>query len=191
MNETIRSGILPGYSKKADDPEILRGVAKFQWMTRLILLTIAAAPPLICAFIANGRYFAVGAWLCIVFLLAYLIWAVKRIARKPWEGVVTEKFTKSRHYFSVTSSIASYSRSTKYYLKVRFDNGMEKKKKVDNAVFYETLNAGDWVRFLPKLNGYYEKYDKSHDPYLICLACLKKNTPANDRCERCSVPLLK
>ena len=67
----------------------------------------------------------------------------------------------------------------------------DKNKKVDNAIFYEYLNEGDRVRFLPRLNGYYEKYDKSHDTYLICPACLKKNVSVNDRCAHCGIILLK
>lgn len=60
----------------------------------------------------------------------------------------------------------------------------------DTAVI-EACNVNDRIRFHPKLNNYYEKYDKSQDTYLICPACLAKNSPEKDRCVYCHVPLLK
>lgn len=191
MNNAIQNGILPGYSDRADDPALLRGVGKFNWYFRLIFLALLVAPLVLFGLLANGIYFAVGICLSAIFLLAYLIWEIKRIVRKPWEGVITEKFTKVRNYFSVTSSIVSHSRSTRYYLQITQNDGKTKTKKVDNAIFYEYLNEGDRVRFLPRLSGYYEKYDKSHDTYLICPACLKKNVSVNDRCAHCGIILLK
>lgn len=60
----------------------------------------------------------------------------------------------------------------------------------DTAVI-EACNVNDRIRFHPKINNYYEKYDKSQDTYLICPACLAKNSPEKDRCVYCHVPLLK
>lgn len=185
------NGIRPGYSGRSDDPEIIKGIGKFYWTVRVIFLVAIAAPPLVCAFIKGGKSMAIGAGLSAIFLAAYIIWELKRRLQKPWEGVIAEKFTKARNYFSVTSSIASYSRSVKYYIKVKTEGGTVKKKRISPAVFYEYLEVGDRVRFHPKLNGFYEKYDKSHDEYLICPACLGKSAPESDRCEYCGVPLMK
>lgn len=191
MEHFFNNGVNPGYSERTNDPEILRGVKKLNRSVRLLFLAVIVLPTLLCVFLADGKYLWLGVALSAIFLLALLVREFKFAARKPWEGVITEKYTKTKRYVAKTEDIVSYSKRTKYYLKVKLNDGSECKKQVDNVIYYEYLNTGDRVRFLPKLNGYYEKYDKSRDEYLICPACWKKNDPHGDRCTHCGVPLLK
>ncbi|MBR3663410.1 MAG: hypothetical protein IKN64_02000, partial [Desulfovibrio sp.] len=80
-----------------------------------------------------------------------------------------------------------------YYLEFRTSAG-EKKEIVEHdngRRYYDYLRVGDYVRYHPQLNNFYEKYDKSHDKYLICPVCGKESKSSRDRCKYCNNILVK
>ena len=195
MNSLTDNGIIPGFSRKCDDPEILKGVKRWKNTARIAMLVFTIAPALICGVISKGDFsstcFIIGVILSGIFLFASLLYEIKRACQKQFDGVITDKHKKAKHYVDVNETIATYSEKTFYYIKIKTDDGKVKTIKNTNPMFYDYLNVNDRVRFHPELNGYIEKYDKSHDEYLICPVCFGKNSPENEKCEYCNVPLLK
>ena len=147
-----------------------------------------AASAVIQRIFADSDALVIGIILAILAFVGWIIAIVKATAGKSWEGVIVNKHRKE-NYTTDENNLRTY--TVRYYLDVQMEDGTVKKKQVDNSTFYEYLNINDRVRFHPKLNSYYEKYDKSGDQYLICPVCYQKNTPANDCCERCHAPMLK
>ena len=191
MDYSENNGISLGFSKRSDNPEILKGARKFERIVIIIMLILTAIPISVCAVLENGKYLIIGAILSSIFLFALVFRECKRLIQKPFEGIVTDKYVKEKYYTSKNENFISRTRKIIYYLRIKTNDGKELIRKLDNDRFYNYLNIGDKVRFHPKLNGYYEKYDKSHDEYLICPSCLGENSPKNDRCTHCNVPILK
>ena len=59
-----------------------------------------------------------------------------------------------------------------------------------NILILMLYHIGDRVRHLAKLNSY-EKYDKTKDSIIFCIACGTLCDIADDTCCRCKCPLLK
>jgi hypothetical protein len=80
---------------------------------------------------------------------------------------------------------------TYYVVKVRKDSGGVKKHKWrDIPGFTAITTIGDRVRH-HKGFYYYEKYDKSQDPQIMCAACMSFVDKEQEVCPRCKCPLLK
>jgi hypothetical protein len=80
---------------------------------------------------------------------------------------------------------------TIYLLKVKKDRGGRKKIRLrDQPGLFNYYGTGDRVRHH---KGFllYEKYDKSRDTEIVCVACLTINRIELDVCARCKCPLLK
>ena len=123
-----------------------------------------------------------------MFLLIAFLQTLKKSLDKTWDGVV--EFKDSYRIRERSRSGRSYYH-TIYILKVRKDSGGIKKHKWrDIPGVYSYYNIGDKVRH-HKGFSYYEKFDKSKDPQIMCAACMSFIDTDKDVCPRCKCPLLK
>lgn len=186
------SEIKVGFSEKINDEKITRALAKnkkiaFIWAIILIII------PLIIGFIVysmgNEEALTVGVGVSIVFLLCFIIPSLKKKLGKEWEGIVTTKEIKK-----VRRKVKDdYVEDTYYIINIEKTNGSKTKiKEVETYhLYYDYLNEGDKIKYHPKFNNCYEKYDKSNDTYIYCAVCQTKNDISNDECKKCNAPLLK
>ena len=80
---------------------------------------------------------------------------------------------------------------TQYSVIVRSDEGKTKTTTARNSSdVFNYYNIGDRVRHHKGL-ALFEKYDKSRDAQVMCVACGNFVSFAEDKCPRCRVPLLK
>ncbi|HBL84833.1 MAG: hypothetical protein A2Y17_05135 [Clostridiales bacterium GWF2_38_85] len=107
---------------------------------------------------------------------------------KTWDGVVIFK-DAYRLRERTDNGITNY--QNVYEMKIQKDNGGIKKYKWRNVIgTYNYYNVGDRVRHHKGLN-YYEKFDKSNDKKILCIACMSYVDIEKDICPRCKCPLLK
>ena len=89
-------------------------------------------------------------------------------------------------------AIPMYEKWITYVLVFRTTDGQKKTlEERKTTKYYDYFRIGDRVRYHPQLNGFYEKYDKSLDRYLICPICGRENKIKNDRCKYCNNILVK
>lgn len=141
--------------------------------------------------IANGNEegMIVGIGVAFVFLLCVVTPAIKKKIRKEWEGTVTSKEEKQVR----RKTKDDYIEEKHYITHVQKINGT--KTKIDESEvyhpYYDYLKEGDKIKYHPKFNHYYEKYDKTNDTYLYCAVCQTKNDVAEDYCTKCGAAILK
>lgn len=124
-----------------------------------------------------------------MFVVIALFQVMKRALDKTWDGAVEDKKTYQRR--ERTNGKGRARIHTYYVVKVRKDSGGVKKHKWrDIPGFYSYYNIGDRVRH-HKGFYYYEKYDKSQDPQIMCAACMSFVDKEQEVCPRCKCPLLK
>lgn len=73
---------------------------------------------------------------------------------------------------------------------IRSDDGKEYTLTTRDQRQYDYYRIGDRVRHHGGLNSF-EKYDKSRDTIIFCLACGSMNDMQSDVCTRCKCPLPK
>ncbi len=128
--------------------------------------------------------FAIGG----MFILIALLQTLKRILDKTWDGVVTYK---DSYTIKQRDRNGHMHHHTYYILKIKKDSGGTKKHKwKDIPGLSGYLNIGDRVRHHKGLS-YYEKYDKSKDTRIMCVACMSFPDIKMDICPSCKCPLLK
>ena len=184
---TQSAGIELGYSKKFDTPEFQAALkASNRTYTRIQLGVLFGGPLLVAlagSLIGNaGAGIIIGASIA-VFVVAIPVVAfflIKRNTAKSWDGEVTDLTRRSSEHSSDT-----------YYITCRTDEGKRRKVNDYGRSMYDYLQIGDRVRFHPRLNVALEKYDKTHDSYLLCPFCGKRQDLENDDCDVCGKPLLK
>ncbi|MDD3867125.1 MAG: zinc ribbon domain-containing protein [Eubacteriales bacterium] len=129
----------------------------------------------------------IGLGLAGLLWLIYLIQGWRRRRDTSWEGTIVEKkvdrTTRTRE--------DPYNHSLKYTVVVRKDDHSLIKLNYTQEL-YDYYQEGDRVRHHAGLAASHllEKYDKSADEHLYCLACSTKNPIDQDRCRRCKAPLL-
>ncbi|MBR2100020.1 MAG: patatin-like phospholipase family protein, partial [Eubacterium sp.] len=132
-----------------------------------------------------------GGFISFVFLVCTLISAIKSRASKSYEAVVTDKKQRERAEHSNDDNTSYY---TQYITYAKTDDG-KKKKIVETSrgivSAYNYLPIGARFKYHPQFAFPYELYDKANAPYIVCVACGTHNSPTDDRCSRCNVPLLK
>lgn len=123
----------------------------------------------------------------------FVVIALVQIARQrsdtTWDGAVVSK----RVYKGKTKDddTGAYSKSTVYEMVVQSDDGrLHKHSFANNPLIYNYFKVGDRVRHHKGFSPY-EKFDKSEDTNIFCIACYEPNSMANDICTRCKCPLLK
>ena len=119
--------------------------------------------------------------------------ALVQIARKgrdtTWDGVVVGKQVFERKTYDKTND--THTRHTVYEYKVKRSNGkVYKHQHQDCDTVFNYLDVGDKVRHHKGFDPY-EKYDKSQDNIVFCIACGTVNDISDEVCARCKCPLLK
>jgi hypothetical protein len=113
---------------------------------------------------------------------------LRRRFDRTWDGVVVKHETSTRRVRSKGGRARVY---TEYLLQVKKDNGGAKTHRWRNIpVVFSYYALGDHVRH-HKGFSYYEKFDKSGDARILCIACNFFAQAEADICPRCKCPLLK
>ena len=132
----------------------------------------------------------IGGALAAMFLIIATAQMLRKRWDRTWDGTVVHKESRRRVRVGNTQSIARR-HYTEYIFTVQRENGRKHKHRtVDRPGLYNYYNEGDRVRH-HKGFLYYEKYDKSRDEQMLCIACLSMNPTGEDRCRRCKCPLPK
>lgn len=106
---------------------------------------------------------------------------------KTWDGTIVDKKTKEASY----SERRQGDYQTQYLLYIRRDDGKTKKISCTKE-YFDYIRICERVRHHAGTADYIlEKYDKSRDSIIFCIACTSKNDIKNDLCYRCKCPLLK
>lgn len=124
-----------------------------------------------------------------MFVVIALIQTMRQSRDTTWDGTVVDKnaVRKQRNDRDGTG-VTTY---MQYTVVIRKDDGKTKKHaSYDQPGLYNYLRVGDRVRH-HKGFAVYEKYDKSQDAEIMCVACAKMNSILTDVCDRCKCPVLK
>ncbi|MDD4924453.1 MAG: hypothetical protein PHF74_06430 [Dehalococcoidales bacterium] len=118
-----------------------------------------------------------------MFITIAALQTAKRKLDTTWDGIVIDKQFHTKH--------SSNEYRTQYVIKIEKDSGKIKTVKwTDYPDIFNYYEVGDRVRHHKGL-FYYEKYDKSRDSEILCVACRYFNDIKEDFCVRCKCPLLK
>lgn len=190
INQMGAGGI--GYSDKANDPcfkAYSRKSAKFGFVFLIIVSIIIAAVLLIGEHVSITNAAAVVG----------IIWAIDIIwfiastrKKKDWEGVVESKNTYTetkRRSDDNGSEDITYTEVYKVVFRTT-DGKKQTLKDYNNSSRYDYFRQGDRLRFIGSLR-YYEKYDKSHDPFIPCAGCASERDVREDYCGKCGCVMLK
>ena len=198
----------PGYSSRANDPEILRAMKKMRRASGIFGMFVIPLPLIGFVIYASvtgdmevneaAKY---GLIVSAIFLAFAVYSALKQRMEKPYDGVVTDKKIMNQRTHKLTYSqrrrlgIDDGDKQKEFYVTyVRTSTGEVKKITDSTTMFHSAWNyleVGDRFMYHPNLNFPYEKYDKTHETHLYCVGCLKKNPITADRCSKCGLPLLK
>lgn len=124
-----------------------------------------------------------------MFIAIALIQIFRKGRDTTWDGVIVGKqvFERTTHDKD-TDVDTTY---TVYEYKVKRGNGkVYKHQHKDHDTMFNYFDIGDRVRH-HKGFDVYEKYDKSKDTIIFCIACGTVNDISDDVCVRCNCPLLK
>lgn len=134
----------------------------------------------------NSLFYGIG--IGGMFIVIAGLQTLKRKLDKTWDGVVIDKQSYRKRERSKNGHIVT---RMEYVIKIKKNTGGVKKHKwVDTPGLFNYYNVGDQVRH-HKGFFYYEKYDKSTDLQIICIACNSFNDITQKICNRCKCPLLK
>lgn len=129
-----------------------------------------------------------------MFLLITFYTIISRKRSRTWDGtIVDKKVTKKRKKRNRGGDGDDYYYEDylEYKVVVKGDNGKSHDITAENDdTQYNYYQIGDRVRRHGGLNGY-EKYDKSKDEIVFCVACGTLNNIEEEVCFRCKCPLLK
>ena len=140
----------------------------------------------------NPQALFIGLGIGGMFLTIALLSTISRAMVKQWDGVVIDKKIEKKTRRQKDSNGQYYTeRYTLYTVVFKTDQGkIEKRSREDDDLVYNYFEIGDRVRHHKGL-GTLEKYDKSKDSIIFCNACSTLNDINDDKCYRCSCPLLK
>ena len=139
----------------------------------------------------NPQALYIGLGIGGMFLTIALLGTISRMMVKQWDGVVIDKKIEKKTRREKDSNGQYYMvRYTLYTVVFKTDRGkiVEQGEEDDDTV-YNYFEIGDQVRH-HKVLGTLEKYDKSKDDIIFCNACSTLNDINDDKCYRCSCPLL-
>jgi hypothetical protein len=181
---------MKGFSKKIADPAYTK--YKKDSVTWSFLFSVILAIVAIIGFPIYGNSTGeldwpeslfIGIVIGAMFIAIAVAQTVKRKLDKTWDGVITDKQFYVKHLSS--------ERTTKYIMEVENEAGKIKKVNWTNTPqVFNYYSIGDRVRHHQGL-FYFEKYDKSKDLIILCVACRHFNDIQEDYCIRCKCPLLK
>ena len=118
-----------------------------------------------------------------MFVVIAALQTAKRRIDRTWDGTIIDKQVRSKYYNNEPH--------TQYLIKIEKESGKIKTEKwADYSELFNYYEIGDRVRHHKGL-FYYEKYDKSRDSHILCIACRHFNDIQEDFCTMCKCPLLK
>lgn len=189
---------LMSFSQKINDPSYERyrkASKKWSYIFSLILAVIAIIAFPIYGSISGDIDFPYSLFYGLgiggMFVLIALLQDLKRRKDATWEGKVIDKNVYDRTQVKRYGNRKKTVHYKLYVLKVMRENGkVYTHKFVDNSVVFDYYNVGDRLKHH---KGFimYEKYDKSKDSQILCIACGTFNDIKEQNCSRCKVPLLK
>lgn len=139
----------------------------------------------------NPEALYIGLGLGGMFLVIALFQTIGRSRSTTWDGVVIDKKTENKRRKRKSANGRYWHSYQLYSVGIKKDNGnMYYQSAEDDDTVYNYYQVGDKVRHHKGLNSL-EKYDKSGDTIIFCNACASLNDIENDKCFRCSCPLLK
>lgn len=190
---------LVGFSERINDPAF----ASYQRQTTawsFIFAGILAVIVIVGFFIYgqtssemdNPQALYIGLGIGGMFLTIALLSTISRMTDKQWDGVVIDKkIEKETRREKDSDGRYRMVRFTVYTVVFKTDQGKILERGVDDDdTVYNYFEIGDRVR-QHKVLGTLEKYDKSRDSIIFCNACSTLNDINDDKCYRCSCPLLK
>ncbi|MBR5428301.1 MAG: zinc ribbon domain-containing protein, partial [Clostridia bacterium] len=195
ISQTGAGGV--GYSDRANDPTFRsqKKKGKAFGFVFLILFSVGVAAYLLISeqIPATAEGYRNVALVVGAIWLIDLIWFLSTLRKKKdWEGVVERKEQTTETRRTRDNDGSSYTERVEVY-KVYFRTSDGKRKKeqaVGNSRLYDQLFEGERVRHIGALD-YYEKYDKSGDPFLLCAGCGSSRDAREDYCGRCGCVMLK
>jgi len=189
---------LVGYSPKINDSAF----ARYQKHTKIWSLGFGAVLALaaIVGFFIYGQNstemdnpealfigFGIGA----MFMLIAIFQVAGKSRTTTWDGVVVDKKYAQKRRKQRSGDDDWWENYEVYTVMIKKDNGKIHELRTENDdTVYNYYQIGDKVRHHKGLNTL-EKYDKSGDAIIFCNACASLNDIQNDKCFRCSCPLLK
>ncbi len=195
QTESFNTNRLVGYSDKINDPRIAAVMKKMN--SSGIVFTFILAVVVVIGFTVAGAAEAGGFELPSAFFMGVgiggLIIVIAFFQKlrtkndKTWNGVIIDKQVKQPSYSERRQGYYQ----TKYTVHIRLENGKTKTMQYTEDLF-NYYQIGDHVRHHAGTASHIlEKYDKSNDTVIYCIACTSKNDIKNDLCHRCKSPLLK
>lgn len=199
-NETgaAKSGNLIGFSERINDPAFAIYIRKskvWSFSFAAILAVIAIVGFYIYGATSsemdNPEALYIGLGIGGMFLLIALFQTIGRMRSKAWDGTVIDKKTEKKRRRRQSGDNNYTERYVLYTVVFKTDQGeIIGESAEDDDTRYNYFKIGDRVRNHKGLNTI-EKYDKSGDSIIFCNACGSLNDINDDKCFRCSCPLLK
>ena len=197
--ETAGNNALIGYSERINDPAFAsyqRQATAWSFLFAGILAVIVIVSFYIygekSSEMDNPQALYIGLGIGGMFLAIAVLSTISRMRVKQWDGVVIDKKKEKKTRRNKGSDGRYYpERYTLYTVVFKTDRGKILNRSVDNDdTVFNYFQIGDLVRQHKGL-GTLEKYDKSRDSIIFCNACSTLNDINDDKCARCSCPLLK
>lgn len=197
MNQSIEKPqeLAPGFSARASSPALedyrkKLGQSSGRFTLVLAFLFVAGFPIYGAVTgeleILQSVYYGLGVGGLL--LLINLVQTFRAGRDTTWNGVVMDK--KSHRRRRVDHQDDPGTEYTEYVLSVKRENGKTHKLSFRSSEgIYDYFKVGDKVRHHRGFD-FYERYDKSNDTHIPCIACSTMNPISNDVCSRCRCPLL-
>ncbi len=187
-----------GFSEKINDPLIakyLKNSNRWALIFSFGLAIIAIAGFTIYGEVSsemqNPGAFLIGLAVGSMFVSIALVSVSRKKMSKTFDGFVVNKKVvrkKGKEYDSQDIGRTYY--YNEFVVEIRADDGKIHRIKSNEDDRFEYFNIGDRVRHHGGLRAY-EKYDKTNDSIIFCVACGKKWDISEDYCDFCKCPLLK
>lgn len=191
---------LVGFSQKINDPAFDKYIKNNNRWSAIFSIVLAAVA-VIGFFIAgevgadgmkNPQAIFIGLGVGGIFMVIALFQVLSRKRSTTWDGTIENKETKKkteRHTYGEDD--VSYEDYLEYSVIIRSDCGKKVVLKAKNDdTLYNYYSVGDKIRHHAQLDSY-EKYDKTGDTFIPCIACATICDIKDDYCFRCKCPLLK
>jgi len=197
--EPPRHTHLVGFSKKINDPFFAKYVKNSnRWaaifgggLALIAVVGFTLAGTMGVDNMENPQAMFQGMGVGGMFLLITLFTIISKKQSGTWDGtVVDKKITKKKKKQSESDDYSRYVDYLEYQVLIRADDGKTHRLVRGDDTLYNYYRVGDRVRHHAGLTGY-EKYDKSTDSIIFCVACSSLNKMEDDYCFQCRGPLLK
>ena len=185
-----------GFSSKINDPAYAgyqKASGKWSILFAVILAVIAVVGMPIYGHMSGEVEMPQSLYYGMIIGGMFIVIALAQLARTnrdtTWDGVVVSKRMFDRR--DSDSNSETFTTHKVYEYKVKRDSGKVYTHQTnDDNTMFDYFDVGDRVRH-HKGFAVYEKYDKSKDDIIFCVACYTMNKISDDVCARCKCPLLK